>query len=117
MAVMADKGPFFEAGTPLRLAGTPLTNLSLIRARAARINPGVAVAADILKADNEQWRPYNSRNHASEGENVLFEDGHVEFCEEADCGRELRQHLHAAGRVPAREWPARTTPASNGRVR
>jgi prepilin-type processing-associated H-X9-DG protein len=26
-----------------------------------------------------QWRPYNSRNHAGQGQNVLFLDAHVEF--------------------------------------
>ncbi len=76
MAISADKGPFFTAdaqqadGTVRDKYETGVNNPALL---------GATTASDILKAENEKWRPYNSRNHAGEGENVLFQDGHVEF--------------------------------------
>mgnify|MGYP000399365901 FL=1 len=76
MAISADKGPFFTAdaqqsdGTVRDKYETSVTTVAIA---------GATTASDILKADNEKWRPYNSRNHNGEGENVLFQDGHVEF--------------------------------------
>ncbi len=77
MAILADKGPFFQAGTPRsdgtvpdQPVGTPGTALA--------VAPG-ATAAQVLQFDNDVWRPYNSRNHGQEGQNVLFVDGHVEW--------------------------------------
>ncbi len=76
MAISADKGPFFTAdtqqsdGTVRDRYENSVTTVAI---------PGATTASDILKADNEKWRPYNSRNHNGEGENVLFQDGHVEF--------------------------------------
>lgn len=67
-ALSSDKGPFFEGTTVDKASGItwPATNLG-------------STAEDILKADNDRWRPYNSRNHNGEGQNVLFVDDHVEF--------------------------------------
>jgi hypothetical protein len=80
MAVLADKGPFFQAGaTPATGAWDPADALVDTNQAGVPININVSTAADALKADNEKWRPYNSRNHASEGENVLYQDGHAEF--------------------------------------
>lgn len=76
MAIAADKGPFFTAGQ------TQADGTVRDQYESAVNNPqiqGASTASDILKADNDRWRPYNSRNHAGEGENVLFQDGHVEF--------------------------------------
>jgi prepilin-type N-terminal cleavage/methylation domain-containing protein len=81
MALAADKGPFFEAGTADSNNGT-------VRDKSTLVNPDQAIElrytnnsseAEILKADNEKWKPYNSRNHQSEGQNVLFVDSHVDF--------------------------------------
>ena len=30
-------------------------------------------------ADRTLWRPFNSRNHGGEGQNVLYADGHASF--------------------------------------
>jgi prepilin-type N-terminal cleavage/methylation domain-containing protein len=75
MALMADKGPFFEAGTPNSSKGnTP-----------DRAVPGISDpnftgnAGQVLKLPTDEWRPYNSRNHNTEGQNVLFADDHVDF--------------------------------------
>jgi prepilin-type N-terminal cleavage/methylation domain-containing protein len=74
MAIAADKGPFFQQGstsgdiTPD--SASTITTVAL---------QGVSGETNILKADNEKWKNYNSRNHAGEGENVLFNDAHVDF--------------------------------------
>ncbi|MCG3128704.1 MAG: hypothetical protein CHACPFDD_03595 [Phycisphaerae bacterium] len=67
-ALSSDKGPFFEGTGTDKASGItwPPTNLG-------------SDADQILKADNDRWRPYNSRNHNGEGQNVLFVDDHVEF--------------------------------------
>ena len=73
MAISADKGPYFTAGqsdSDGRVADAAVTS--------ATIQMG-SDATEILRLNNDRWRPYNSRNHATEGENVLFQDGHVEF--------------------------------------
>ena len=88
MALMADKGPFFTSGSQA-------TGASWATADAA-FNTGMlgqaitianaTTAQDILRADNEKWRPYNSRNHSQEGENILFQDGHVDFVKKPIAG-------------------------------
>ncbi len=77
MAIMADKGPFFDADSandegvvPDQYAMNLNDTVSL---------PGINGATEILQADNDEWSDYNSRNHAGEGQNVLFQDGHAEF--------------------------------------
>jgi prepilin-type processing-associated H-X9-DG protein len=77
MAILADKGPYFEAGTPRsdgsvpdQPVGTPGGALTIA---------GATTDVQLLQLDPDRWRPYNSRNHASEGQNVLFVDGHVEW--------------------------------------
>lgn len=95
MALMADKGPFFAAGssnstnmiTPDAYGpqpggsgnwsgGQPITLWNINNS-----DPGA-----VLKADNDRWRPYNSRNHASEGQTVLYCDGHATFERKPICG-------------------------------
>jgi len=74
MALAADKGPYFRAaGTD---AGTQTT-----ADQASGIIPPAwgTVASDILKKNNDDWRPYNSANHSGEGEEVLFVDGHADW--------------------------------------
>jgi prepilin-type N-terminal cleavage/methylation domain-containing protein/prepilin-type processing-associated H-X9-DG protein len=72
MPVNADKGPFFDVGTSASNGTVP--------DRASSVNPANFGTADqILRADADRWRPYNSRNHNGEGQNMLFVDGSVRF--------------------------------------
>jgi prepilin-type N-terminal cleavage/methylation domain-containing protein len=75
MALAADKGPYFRAGnTDASTQTTPDA--------ASGILPPTGwgtVASDILKKNNDDWRPYNSANHSGEGEEVLFVDGHADW--------------------------------------
>ena len=75
MALAADKGPYFRAGqTDGQTQTTPDIE--------SGIDPPTGwgtVAADILKKNNDDWRPYNSANHSGEGEEVLFVDGHADW--------------------------------------
>ena len=73
MAVMADKGPYFEAGEP-RADGTVPDRFSKVLPPTHWTNTNM-----ILRVSNTDWRPYNSRNHGGEGQNVLFVDDHVIF--------------------------------------
>ncbi|MEW6252842.1 MAG: hypothetical protein AB1716_19570 [Planctomycetota bacterium] len=78
MAMLADKGPYYEAGGP-GLEGTETT-----RDQRSAVNPPAEASAggtgDEIRAKPDRfWRPYNSRNHHGEGQNVLFVDSHVEF--------------------------------------
>jgi len=82
MAILADKGPFFQAGGAANVGdwatkdaynnsyGSPGSTIGL---------KGVSGDINVLRADNEKWKVYNSRNHAQEGQNVMFQDGHVDF--------------------------------------
>jgi prepilin-type N-terminal cleavage/methylation domain-containing protein len=76
--IMADKGPYFQAGTVNTQDGTvpdmaannpqPGTQLSIA---------GASTSEELINLDNDLWRPYNSRNHNQEGQNCLYQDGHV----------------------------------------
>lgn len=74
MPVNGDKSPYFTTGTAD--TGTQTT--------ADALNPDLdppswSDAKDAIKASTDKWRPYNSPNHNSEGQNVLYIDGHVDF--------------------------------------
>jgi len=73
MALAADKGPYFTAGTTDSDGGTPDKKSNTVP---PQFGPD---AETILKVANERWRPYNSRNHVGEGQNVLFVENHVEL--------------------------------------
>jgi prepilin-type processing-associated H-X9-DG protein len=77
MAFLADKGPYFQAGTPRSDGSVP--DQPVGTPGAALMIAGATTEAQLLQLTNDQWRPYNSRNHSMEGQNVLFQDGHVEF--------------------------------------
>ncbi len=77
MAIAADKGPFYKAGQP-RSDGT-VPDLPTMTPGAALTFGGATSAVQLLQLSNDKWKPYNSRNHEQEGENVLFMDGHVEY--------------------------------------
>jgi len=76
-AIAADKGPYYTAGGE-GIAGTETIRDGRSNVTApvewARLEPSV-----ILGKPPDDWRRYNSRNHQSEGQNVLFVDGHNEF--------------------------------------
>jgi prepilin-type N-terminal cleavage/methylation domain-containing protein len=75
MALAADKGPYFRAGNPF-------SDTQCVNDVWSNIDPPTGwglVAADILKKNNDDWRPYNSANHSGEGEEVLFVDGHADW--------------------------------------
>ncbi|MGE3180072.1 MAG: hypothetical protein AB7N71_00440 [Phycisphaerae bacterium] len=75
--VAADKSPFYTRGGP-GLAGSE----TMHDARSS-LEPNAAwrtmSVEQILKLRERALRSYNSVNHASEGQNVAFADGHVEF--------------------------------------
>jgi hypothetical protein len=71
----ADKGPYYTAGGP----GLPGTRT--VRDALSGAAPPSATSADTLLAwPKKSWRPFNSRIHKSEGQNVIYVDGHVEWC-------------------------------------
>lgn len=82
MPVNADKGPYFDVGTGGQPAWTtPDAKRTDIQAPNFGGNPN-----ELLKIDNERWRPYNSRNHNGEGQSVLFVDGHADFFNKPNIG-------------------------------
>jgi len=87
VAVLADKGPYFEAGSgPADGAWDSKDQQTASAQTGDQIGLELSEPSDVLKADNEKWRSYNSRNHAGEGENILFQDGHAEFLKKPIAG-------------------------------
>ena len=81
MPITCDKGPYFESGT----SGTAGNTMD--RLRTSALPPGFeGDDDDMLKIPNDKWRPYNSRNHNQEGQEILYVDGHVEFSKTASAG-------------------------------
>jgi hypothetical protein len=84
LAIMADKGPYFQAGTadpvsgvvPDTLVGAPGSVVAPPRGMA----PGTSLDWKMYVRKVGDWSAYNSRNHESAGQNVLFNDAHVDFC-------------------------------------
>ena len=79
MAVMADKGPFFEAGKLGAIGEVPDQPVAAWAPGTIVAPPVAGGAAAMLQANASVWRSMNSRSHGSEGQNVLFADRHVEF--------------------------------------
>ena len=73
VAVAADKGPYYQSGGP-GLAGSNTT-----RDERSSVNPPAAWAGRDVQISNDESRPYNSRNHRGEGQNVLYMDMHLAF--------------------------------------
>ncbi len=77
VAVAAEKGPYTVDGGP-GLEGTR----TCVDGRSA-VEPPEAWSSttpeEVLRRPARDWQPYNSRNHAGEGQSVLFADGHVNF--------------------------------------
>ena len=76
MVLNADKGPYFRAGAAF---GTTTSEPDAPSGVLPPTGTGWTVAADILKKNNDDWRPYNSANHSGEGQEALFVDGHADW--------------------------------------
>ena len=64
---------------------------------AADINPGGAALLQLsLDSPSQQMRAGNSPNHAGDGQNVLYGDGHVSFSQTSFCGVRLDNIYTAA---------------------
>jgi len=76
MVINADKGPYFRAGATF-------SDTQSVNDAASGVLPptgtGWTTAVDILKKNNDDWRPYNSANHSGEGQEALFVDGHADW--------------------------------------
>lgn len=78
----ADKGPYFDASATDQNDGR---TEDIDRTNSPP--PGFTDnATTMLKYATDRWRSYNSRNHNSEGQEVLFVDSHVEFFKRPICG-------------------------------
>ena len=85
MALAADKGPYFQAGT-LIAAEQRVPDAPIGQPGANIMIPGVTSNARAVALKNDTWRPFNSPNHQNEGQNVLFLDGHVNFSKKPTVG-------------------------------
>jgi len=78
MPIMADKSPWFEAGADGGKGNTKdkfKTGCSDNKAVTLPETDG----DKLLRLENDRWRPYNSRNHNTEGQMVLYQDAHADF--------------------------------------
>ncbi len=79
MPISADKGPYFEA----RLEGEEPVGTGRVPDERGLVDPPIGWSGNsatvVIKYSNEEWRPYNSGNHNTEGQNILFVDSHVKF--------------------------------------
>jgi prepilin-type processing-associated H-X9-DG protein len=77
MPISADKGPYFDAG------GEEPGGTGRFKDVRNTVEPPTEwegqAATTVIKYSNEEWRPYNSGNHNTEGQNILFVDGHAAF--------------------------------------
>lgn len=74
MPLSSDKSPYFTSGTVDN--GTQRTADTTAGVPAPNFGTN---ERDILSTSNEKWKPYNSPNHGTEGQEVLFADGHADF--------------------------------------
>lgn len=78
MPIMSDKSPFEEAGTDGGIGNT-LDKLKSGLTEGSKLSLPETQGDKILRMENDKWRPYNSRNHNTEGQEVLYQDGHCDF--------------------------------------
>jgi prepilin-type N-terminal cleavage/methylation domain-containing protein/prepilin-type processing-associated H-X9-DG protein len=78
MPIGADKGPYYQGH-----GRTQHDNNHATDKRREDYDPPTdwegQTPTRVIKYSNEEWRPYNSENHNTEGQNILFVDGHVAF--------------------------------------
>jgi hypothetical protein len=77
MPIVADKGPYFRAGPP-RSDDTVPDEPTMIPGTSLTID-GATSVEQVLQLTDQQWQPYNSRNHGGNGQNVLSVDGSVSY--------------------------------------
>lgn len=77
LPLMADKGPYFEAGNDT----IPDTKTTSDRATNVKFPSAWSTlsAAQLKELSNDDWSPFNSRNHGGAGQQVLYADSHVDF--------------------------------------
>lgn len=85
VAIAADKGPYFAAGLG-GLDGT--VDDAAVPGDGAPRGLGDTVES-LVRAEEARWRPYNSRSHGGEGQNVAFVDGHADFLKKPIAGVNL----------------------------
>ena len=78
MPVGADKGPYYKSVAGQGGTGTTSDDRDDEIQVPQQIGGGTS-NQQILRASNDEWRPYNSQNHGGEGQNILFVDDHVKF--------------------------------------
>ncbi len=78
MPVGADKGPYYR-GTGQGAINQTTTDMRDLDVLVPQQIGGGTSNQQILRASNDEWRPYNSQNHGGEGQNILFVDDHVKF--------------------------------------
>jgi prepilin-type N-terminal cleavage/methylation domain-containing protein len=78
--VLADKSPYFQAGSQVGGWITPDTYYSDPESPGVP-NPQTDDLSEegLLSLSNDKWAPGNSKNHSQEGQNCLYQDGHVTF--------------------------------------
>ncbi len=89
MAIMADKSPYFDAGTMSDKETTPDLNLDAPGSAVVELiddTYDISTPTEILRLESEAWKPLNSRNHAGEGQQVAFGDGHAEWAQKPIVG-------------------------------
>jgi hypothetical protein len=91
-AIMADRNPWFDK---------KLTHTTIKNATSETFTDKVSLI-DIL-LDNERWRYRigNSQPHDREGQNVLFNDGHVDFVKRPDVGTRYDNIYTIGGQIEA----------------
>ncbi|MBW7905017.1 MAG: hypothetical protein LC135_06795 [Phycisphaerae bacterium] len=82
VVVVADKGPYFRAGSG-GLFRT--TDDAAVAGDGAPRGIG-RTFEEIARAPEAAWRPYNSRNHGGEGQTAGFVDGHADFVKRPTVG-------------------------------
>lgn len=79
MPLSADKGPYYQQHED----GAEPDDTGRVPDQRNTLEPPTEwdgeSATNVIKYSNEEWRSYNSGNHNTEGQNILFVDGHVDF--------------------------------------
>lgn len=78
MPIMADKSPWFEAGKD-EGKGNTSDKFKSGNSGGADLKLPETDGDKLLRMENDRWRPYNSRNHNTEGQTVLYQDAHADF--------------------------------------
>ena len=86
MPISADKGPYFMAGNAQGGTDTGALQDTESGVETPEGEWGSLNPVTVIKYSNEEWRPYNSRNHNNEGQNILYIDSHCDFARKPIAG-------------------------------